>query len=265
MTRHSSSASDALGQLFVGCAGWTISLAEKQYFPGPGTALQRYAKVLPAVEINTSFYRSHRPETYARWRDSVPPPFRFSVKMPRTITHHRRLQHAEQLLAQFLEEAGALQEKLGCLLVQLPPTLRFDSIVAATFFAQLRAGTAVPVAVEPRHATWFSAEGAALLEQFGLARVAADPGIVERAVPVRADIAYVRLHGSPVMYQSPYPEPYLDKLASELRHWLREGKSAWCIFDNTAVGAAVPNALALLARFEKTHAGAAATRKMPIG
>ncbi|HEX2530508.1 MAG TPA: DUF72 domain-containing protein [Burkholderiaceae bacterium] len=265
MTRHFSSASDALGQLFLGCAGWTISLAEKQYFPGPGTALQRYARVLPAVEVNTSFYRSHRPETYARWRDSVPPSFRFSVKMPRTITHHRRLQHTDQLLAQFLQEAGALQEKLACLLVQLPPTLRFDPIVAATFFTQLRAGTGVPVAVEPRHASWFSAEGAALLEQFRLARVAADPAIVERAAPVRSDTVYVRLHGSPVMYQSSYPEPYLDRLAAELRQRLREGKSTWCIFDNTAVGSAVPNALSLLARFEEAQAGTARASKISIG
>ncbi|HJW56550.1 MAG TPA: DUF72 domain-containing protein [Burkholderiaceae bacterium] len=244
-----SSGNSEIGHIHIGCAGWSVPIAEKHHFPDGGSHLERYAEIFSAVEINTTFYRSHRPATYARWRDSVPETFRFSVKTPRAITHYRRLRQAGDLLAQFLDEAGNLREKLGCLLVQLPPNLRFDASVAAGFFRQLRLATQVPVACEPRHVTWFGEEAAALLEQFAIARVSADPPIVVPAVPpVRSRLSYVRLHGSPVMYESTYPDAYLDALAGKLLRQARSGHAVWCIFDNTATGAATPNALSLLVR-----------------
>ncbi|MFY0574630.1 DUF72 domain-containing protein [Cystobacter fuscus] len=125
----------------IGCAGWSLARAVAGFFPAGGSHLERYAQVLPAVELNSSFYRPHRPATYARWRDSVPATFRFSVKVPKVITHERRLCDVEEPLARFLEEVGHLDEKLGCLLVQLPPSLRFEPAVAGAFFEVLRART----------------------------------------------------------------------------------------------------------------------------
>ncbi|HYW08000.1 MAG TPA: DUF72 domain-containing protein, partial [Longimicrobium sp.] len=110
---------------WIGCAGWSLPRVEQERFPAEGTHLERYAGRFPAVEINSSFYRPHRPATYARWGESVPPSFRFSVKVPKAITHTLRLRAAAEPLAAFLAEAGALEEKLGCLLVQLPPSLHF--------------------------------------------------------------------------------------------------------------------------------------------
>ena len=125
------------GSLLVGCAGWNLWKEHAAPFPETGSHLERYAAVFPAVEINSSFYRPHKPETYARWADSVPEAFRFAVKVPRAITHDARLLDAGAQLEKFAREAGKLGEKLGCLLVQLPPKFGFTDEPARTFFSQL--------------------------------------------------------------------------------------------------------------------------------
>ena len=235
---------------YIGCAGWSISSAAQDAFPCEGSHLERYAAVLPAVEINTSFYRPHKPETYARWRDSVPDDFRFSVKMPRTITHEARLRNIDTLLARFLYEASHLGDKLGCILVQLPPSLAFDVSTAWSFFDLLKRSSHVAIACEPRHRSWFGSEAVALLGEFGIARVDADPAPVAHATPaIAVDTVYIRLHGSPQIYHSPYEERDLDSLAYEIEGHREAGRTVWCVFDNTASGAALPNALSLLKRF----------------
>ena len=163
--------SDAGASRFhVGVAGWGLSRAVADRFPAEGTHLQRYAAVLPAVEINSCFYRHHRPETYAKWAASVPAGFRFSVKLPRAITHEASLEAWEPVLGRFLGEVSLLGEKLGCVLVQLPPKLAFDLQVAEVFFTALRAKYTGPLACEPRHQTWASDAAESLLREHGIAR-----------------------------------------------------------------------------------------------
>ena len=159
--------------VYVGCAGWSLPRAHWPKFPEDGTHLQRYASQLSAVEINSSFYRSHRSQTYWRWAQSVPATFRFSVKVPKLITHVQRLQGCELLLDAFLSECTALGDALGCLLVQLPPSLDYDESVAAGFFLALRQRYAGPVVLEPRHESWLNAQ--ALLVDLRIGQVAADP------------------------------------------------------------------------------------------
>lgn len=235
---------------FIGTAGWSLPVAEQPRFPGEGTHLQRYARVLRAAEINSSFYRPHRAETYARWAAGVPDRFRFSVKLPRTITHERRLLDCEEPLAAFLDQVHGLGEKLGCLLVQLPPSLGHDASLAGAFLAVLRALHDGPVALEPRHATWFTDAAADVMREYGVARVAADPALVpDAATPGgAADIVYYRLHGSPRVYYSSYDDEYLESLVVRIRDLSRRAGSVWCIFDNTASGSAMTNALQLVER-----------------
>ena len=218
-------------------------------FPAEGSHLARYAARFPVVEINSSFHRPHRPSTYARWAAETPPHFRFSAKLPRTITHTRRLIDADAPLDAFLAESAGLGEKLAVLLVQLPPSLVFDAAVAARFFAGLATRTAASVVCEPRHATWFGEQAEALLAEAGVARVSAYPAVVPEAAVPGGDrrIGYHRLHGSPRMYYSAYPPEYITRLADRLRRDAEEGRKVWCIFDNTAAGAAARNALDLLA------------------
>jgi uncharacterized protein YecE (DUF72 family) len=234
----------------IGTAGWGIPRRHAHAFPGTGSHLERYARVLPAVEINSSFYRPHRPATYARWASSVPPGFRFAVKVPRAVTHERRLVDAAGPLARFLDEAAALGPALGPLLVQLPPSLRYDGAVAEGFLGLLRGRFAGEVACEPRHASWFTGAAEACLSAFRVARAAADPAVVPRAAEPGgwAGLLYVRLHGSPEMYRSAYPPGALDAAARRLRAALGEGRSCWCVFDNTALGEATGDALDLLRR-----------------
>jgi uncharacterized protein YecE (DUF72 family) len=237
-------------ELRIGCAGWAIPRASSPAFPAAGTHLQRYAARLTGVEINSSFYRPHRPATYAKWAAAAPAGFQFAVKVPKEVTHVRRLVDVEDVLLRFLGECTALGPSLGPLLVQLPPSLGFDPAIADAFFAVLREHHTGAVVCEPRHPTWFTPAAQRMLRTYRLARVAADPAPVPAAAePGGWDgLVYYRLHGSPEMYRSAYAPAYLDRLALTLRRCVRGGVPAWCIFDNTAEGAATADALGLLAR-----------------
>jgi uncharacterized protein YecE (DUF72 family) len=231
----------------VGCAGWSLPRAEQACFPAEGSHLERYAARFDAVEINSSFYRPHRPSTYARWAASVPSSFRFSVKVPKAITHGLRLREARGLLQTFLTEAAGLGDRLGCFLVQLPPSLGFETGPVVDFFADFRSLSSAPVACEPRHPSWFEAPVADLLQDLGIARVAADPARVPEAGEPGGwrGLVYYRLHGSPRMYYSAYSKEYLESLAARLQADRATGRNVWCIFDNTAFDAATRNALDL--------------------
>lgn len=237
---------------YVGRAGWSLSRTEQVHVPAEGASiLERYARRFPAVEINSSFYRPHRPTTYARWAACVPPDFRFSVKVPKRITHELRLVGAEPVLDTFLAEVTCLGDKLGCLLVQLPPSFAFDAGVARTFFEALRARHAGAVVFEPRHPTWFTDDVERLLAELRIARVAADPARVPEAAEPAGwpGIVYYRLHGSPRVYYDTYDDAYMSALATRLReHLASSNVPVWCIFDNTALGAATTNAVDLLQR-----------------
>jgi len=234
-------------RLWVGCAGWSLASKDAPSFPGEGSHLERYARMFPCVEINSSFYRPHQEKTYLRWAASVPESFRFSVKMPRTITHDLRLQRSEVPLLAFLHEVAALGEKLGCILIQLPPSLALDVRTARSFFSLLRKHTQVPVACEPRHATWFTPKGAAVLSQAHVSCVWAHPLPVTGVEPhVDSAMLYIRLHGAPRVYYSAYDDDFIRAVALQMCRAHEEGKAAWCIFDNTARGEAIPNALALM-------------------
>ncbi len=234
--------------LYIGCAGWSIARADQSRFNGNGSHLERYASVFSAVEINSSFYRPHQRGTYARWAASVPEHFRFAAKLPRTITHDQRLVGALPLLDTFLGEVGALGEKLGVLLVQLPPSLAFDARSAVAFFRAFRSRYDQGLCVEPRHASWFDARAEATLLRYRIARVAADPAMNAAAATPggEASLRYTRLHGSPRMYYSGYDHAHLRAMAQRLESGHADGAATWCIFDNTAAGHAVPNALELL-------------------
>jgi uncharacterized protein YecE (DUF72 family) len=167
------------------------------------------------------------------------------MKIPKAITHGLQLRDAAALLRTFLDETQPLIGKRGPYLVQLPPSLVFDRAVAASFFDLLRSLTAQPVVCEPRHASWFEPDAEKTLRAFDVSRVAADPIRVLHAGEPGGDrtLEYYRLHGSPKVYYSAYDHAYLTALKETLlQSFARE---VWCIFDNTASGAAAANALAL--------------------
>ncbi|WP_369969342.1 DUF72 domain-containing protein [Stenotrophomonas rhizophila] len=237
----------ASGMPKVGCAGWSIPSRYAAHF-GPGdSALARYATRFEVAEINSSFYRPHQRTTYARWAATVPSEFRFSVKLPRTISHDSGLVGVGPLLDRFLDEVGGLGRTLGALLLQLPPSLALDTRRAGSFFRALRRRTPVPVVCEPRHASWFSAQAQALLQRHAISRAAVDPArVAAAALPGGAQgWRYWRWHGSPRMYYSDYPDAALANLAAHLVQHPGQAQAPWVIFDNTAHGFAIANALRL--------------------
>jgi uncharacterized protein YecE (DUF72 family) len=237
-------------KIYVGTAAWSIPRANQSQFPAGESLLARYARRLPGVEINSTFYRPHRASTFERWAASVPRAFRFSVKIPREITHDQELAGSAKLIRTFLAEVAPLGSRLGCLLVQLPPSLAFDARIARAFFTTLRTQFDGGIALEPRHASWFGPAAGRLLIKLRIARVAADPARAEGDGEPGGwpGLAYFRLHGSPRIYYSSYQDDYLDALALKLRALQRRRIPTWCIFDNTTLGAATGNALSLISR-----------------
>jgi uncharacterized protein YecE (DUF72 family) len=231
----------------VGCAGWSILSRHAAHFPVGGSHLQRYAAVFDAVEINSSFYRPHQPATWAAWAAAVPTRFRFAVKMPRAFSHDARLAVDARTLRGFLDPVRELGDKLGPLLLQLPGSLPFERRVALAFLDRLRRAHAGAVVVEPRHASWFAAPVGQALRERGIGRVAADPARVPRAeIPGGAHaLEYARLHGAPRMYYDEYPAAALARV---VRRALRDDarvRERWLMFDNTAHGHAIADALVL--------------------
>lgn len=239
---------ESVNAIAVGTAGWNVPKAHAGRFPQAGSHLERYAQRFNAVEINSSFYRPHRVATYERWAAAVPETFRFAVKIPRAITHERRLENADETLARFLDEVAGLGPKLGPLLLQLPPSLPFRDAQAGAFLQRLRLAASGSIVCEPRHPTWFAPAVDALLAELRIARVAADPAPVSQASEPGGwrKLSYYRLHGSPRIYYSAYAPDMLDAIAQRLAGEARDGLSSWCIFDNTAEFAATADALATL-------------------
>jgi uncharacterized protein YecE (DUF72 family) len=240
----------------IGTAGWTISREAADAFPGDGRHLERYARVLGCAEINSSFHRSHRVEVYQRWAAQTPPGFRFSVKLPRGITHDARLRRAREPLRRFLAEAAGLGDRLAVILVQLPPSFAFEARPVRTFFGLLAQMFEGAVVCEPRHASWFTPAADRVLAALQVSRAAADParwpearqpgGWLGPQGDGRGAVLYHRWHGAPRIYWSRYEPAWLQDRAHELRRWPADA-DRWCIFDNTAGGAAISNALELRA------------------
>jgi uncharacterized protein YecE (DUF72 family) len=232
--------------IYIGTAGWNIRSEFKLRFRPEGSHLERYSSSLNAVEINSSFYRSHQKKTYERWAATVPTDFRFSVKMPKEITHAKGLADVESELAKFREEIEGLGTKLGVILVQLPPKLSFSWRTVSRFFRELRSLFVGTIVCEPRHRSWSESEAREVLVENRISPVQADPPVVppfEDSASILTKTVYYRWHGSPHIYHSKYSDDDLQTLLQLATD--STTKEFWCIFDNTARGAATANALQL--------------------
>jgi uncharacterized protein YecE (DUF72 family) len=227
---------DIGASIFVGTAGWSNPPYERERRASGESHLQYYAALFNAVEINSSFYRSHQRSTYERWSASTPAGFGFSVKAPRSVTHDCGLRHCRSELGQFLQEIAGLGRKLRVVLVQTPASLEYDARVAGRFFKSLIAGCSAQIALEPPHASWFAAGVQSKLSEIGVSRVVADPAKIAAAgrPPDAGRLIYFRLHGSPRIYYSAYTPEYLTELSNEIRALTARTDEVWCLFDNTA-------------------------------
>jgi uncharacterized protein YecE (DUF72 family) len=242
------------GMIRVGISGWTYVPWRGTFYPkklAQKNELAYASAMLPSIEINGTFYGLQRPKSYAAWYEQTPEGFVFSVKASRFITHIRRLREVETPLANFLLSGLLrLNEKLGPILWQFPPTMKFDAKLFETFLGLLPGSTKEATrllkncdkwmkgrtwgeidrdrpmrhAVEIRHES-FATEGfVRMLRKYGVALVCADTaGKWPMLHDVTADFVYARLHGAEELYASGYTEPALDEWAGKIRAWSKGG------------------------------------------
>ncbi len=232
--------SETMVQLHIGTAGW--QLPKDLSVRSTGSVLERYAELFNSVEINSTHYRHHMERTYIRWSASVPAAFRFAVKMHRDITHVQRLTRVRPM-QEFMNEVQALGDRLGPVLVQLPPSLPWSETCDEVLQA-MREVYSGGLVLEPRHPTWAEPRILTGLRKLAIAVVAADPPLITWSLLPQGDhsLCYFRLHGQPRVYWSAYEEATLVDLSRNATDLLRAGSSVWVIFDNTASGEAALNA-----------------------
>jgi uncharacterized protein YecE (DUF72 family) len=283
-----------VGEVRVGLSGWRYREWRGRFYP-QGLAQRReleyVASRFDTVEINGSFYSLQRPASYQHWAASVPDDFVFAVKGGRYITHLRRLTAVETALANFFASGLlALGPKLGPVLWQLPPGLRFDPERLEAFLAQLPRTTVDAVRLAREHdarfagRTWTETDAdrpvrhalevrdetfrdpalLPLLQRYGMALVVADTaGRWPLLFDVTSDLVYVRLHGDVELYTSGYSEEALDVWASRVRQWAAAGLDVYVYFDNDVDAHAPFDAAGLARRLGVGPVGSAAGA--PVG
>ncbi|MCW2495766.1 DUF72 domain-containing protein [Jatrophihabitans sp.] len=263
------------GELRIGLSGWSYPGWRGRFYPRglPHNAELGYvAERFSTVEVNASFYRLQRPDTYRRWVEQTPGGFLFAVKGSRYITHMKRLQ-SSVAMANFLASGVlALGDRLGPLLWQLPPTMHFDPAVLEPFLTGLprtmaaagrlarkhderlngRSVLAVSAdlplrhALEVRHESFRDERLYGLLREQGVGLVVADSaGHYPRLMEATADFVYVRLHGEEELYTSGYDDASLRGWAGRIARWRAEGRDVYVYFDNDAKVRAPVDALRL--------------------
>ncbi len=228
----------------VGTSGWNYKHWKEVFYPPEvktGDWLAFYAERFHTVELNVTFYRSVNSSTFEKWRETTPPGFIFSVKMSRYVTHIKRLKIDRDSIDRFSKNVSLLKEKLGIVLIQLPPSLTFDASRVSAFFDLL--DPALRYTVETRNETFMNDEFLSLLTERNIAWCVADAG---EGYPfgeaVTADFVYVRMHGRGKLYGSNYRDPELAELKEKIRAW---GKETYVYFNNDVSGYAPRNAARL--------------------
>ena len=245
------------GQAFIGTSGWSYQHWRERFYPAGVPErrwLEYFAGEFPTVELNSTFYHDPKPETYDGWRERTPASFVFAVKMSRFITHRRLLAEAGEPLDRFLVGARRLAEKLGPVLVQLPPTLERDDLLLARFLGLLRespAGRDLRYAFEFRHPSWLVEEVYQLLAGARVSLCWNDYGGVGVSGVVTADFIYLRRHGAGGRYTGCYSDEALAEDARLLAQHLKEGRDAFAHFNNDARAFATENARTLTALLAK--------------
>ena len=265
----------------IGISGWTYPRWRGTFYPRglPQRQELRYAaERLNSVEINGSFYSLQRRSSFEAWAASVPEDFVFAVKGGRFITHMKKLSGIETPLANFLASGVlALDQKLGPILWQLPPSLGFNADRMDAFLAQLprSAGSAAEIAthhdqripddraltkavhpryrlrhaIEPRHESFRTPEFYRLLRRYKMALVISDnPGKWPIFTEITTDLMYLRLHGHDQLYVSGYSDQELDDWAAKIRSWTERGCDVYVYFDNDAKVHAPFDAMSLMER-----------------
>lgn len=234
--------------LFIGCSGFTYPHWRGRFYPEKlpqGRWFDYYCSVFPSVELNVTFYRLLKPESFERWRLKSPPGFSFSVKGSRFITHVKRLKDSDEPLERFFDGVLRLGEKLRTVLWQFPPGFGRDMARLERFLVSLER---FPVrnALEFRNATWCTEEIFELCHKAGIALCMADWPDFINDLPVTSDFIYIRRHGRGGGYASRYSREELISDSLRIRGYLENGRDVHIYFNNDAHAYSTENALELI-------------------
>lgn len=231
---------------FLGISGWSYREWVGGLYPRgtkPADYLRHYARHFNAVEINATFYRTPTQATVARWHSVVPDAFRFAVKAPRALTHHRRLKDGDEELALFAAAMAELGDKRVPLLIQLPPSLKVDPPLLADFVDRVAA--AMPdwaLAVEFRHPSWLDPAVFNLLAGRGVSVAVGDMPACPIEEPPTPGLVFMRRHGPTGDYKGRYTDAAIARDADRIRRWIAEGREVWCFFNHGLGGHAITDA-----------------------
>lgn len=228
---------------WIGTSGWSYRHWKGRFYPESLPTrrwLSHYSERLRTVEVNATFYRLQKPETFAVWAEAVPDGFRFAFKASQYLTHTHRLRESSEGLARLLDSTVPLGQKRGPMLLQLPPKFPADPERLAAFIDACPSD--LDVAVEFRDASWFTAATEEVLRQRGAALVWSDFPGAESPPWDTAPFLYVRRHGAAGKFVGRYGRRQMEALAATMAE---AGKTVYCYFNNDAAGAAIMDALEL--------------------
>jgi len=230
----------------IGTSGWSYEHWRGAFYPEEMKSkdwFSFYAQTFSTVEINSTFYHMPKEKTMDAWRDNSPEGFIFALKMNRLVTHHKKLRGINFLLQQFLDKARRLQEKLGVILHQLPPSMGKD-IPLLSSYLKLLPGE-MKHAVEFRDESWSDDETFDLLRSEGIAYCIVSSPDLKAHVKATAPFAYIRMHGAGGWYASCYSDMELRSWANDIVKLAKDGCDGYVYFNNDYAGYAVQNALTL--------------------
>lgn len=236
--------------IHIGTSGWSYAHWDGVLYPHglpPRERLGYYLRAFATVEVNSTFYHWPREATFAGWGRRLPEGFLLSVKAPRGLTHGRRLYGPEVWLSRMAGALGHLGDRLGPLLVQLPPDQEYDPARLEYFLALLPPW--LRVAVEFRHPSWHREETFALLELHGAAYCVMSGAGLPCVLRATTHFVYIRLHGPDRhhLYAGSYPDADLCWWAARISEWRAQGRAVFAYFNNDGGGNAVRDAIRLRA------------------
>lgn len=258
------------GKIRIGLSGWSYKGWRGDFYPNDlpqSQELPYAARHFPTLEINRTFYSLVEPQTMRAWYGDTPYDFRFSVKGSRFITHNKKLANIEEPMERFVESGLAdLRHKLGPILWQVGPNLRFDAGRVEKFLLGLPhrlEDHRLRHVFEPRHETFFVPEMAQLAREHGVALAFSHSSAWPYTEELTAGIVYLRLHGPKEAYSSAYSRSELERWAQRIEKWAngsepdnarrisdldpppRKGRSVYVYLDNDLGGHAPRQALEL--------------------
>lgn len=231
-------------KIFIGTSGWQYGDWSDGVFYPPDLSnkdwLKYYSGHFKTVEVNASFYHQMSAKTYQKWRETTPKDFIFSVKISRFLTHIKKLKEPKEPWRRFIKNAKELKEKLGPILVQLPPNFKANAERLENFLKI--AAKKHKLAFEFRDEGWFCDEIYAILKKHGAALVIADSKEWPTPEKITADFIYIRMHGPAGLYSSKYTAKHLRNLADKIKTWKKKAREIYVYFNNDTEGYAVENA-----------------------